>query len=112
MKPQKPDSLDAALKKSLKPSAPPAPTVSPAPAPPEPPAAPPRLNATISLHGEEQDKAVRILEILLRSRRKGGGLSDAVKIALQLCPLDPEQIAAAWDRSRAQDGRSRKRPAQ
>lgn len=101
MKPKKPDRLDADLKRSLKHPA-------PAPAKPETPPPPPRLTATISLHGEEQEKAARILEILLRSRRKGGGLSDAVKVALQLCPLDPEKIMAAWKRSHAQDGRSRR----
>lgn len=100
MKPPKPDSLDDALKRSLKPPAP--------AAGPEPPAAAPRVTATISLHGDEQEKAARILEILLKSRRKGGGLSDAVSIALQLCPLDPDQIMAAWEKSRAQDGRSRR----
>lgn len=111
MKPKKTD-LDEALKNSLRPPSPPPPVSGAVPPPPmegPPPALPARLTATISLHGEEQEKAVKILEVLLKLRRKGGGLSDAVKIALQLCPLDPEQIEAAWERSRAQDGRSRKR---
>ena len=95
-----------------------APPVSPAPAPAPPlvtkPAAkkkelPPIpenfgvKKTTVSFHPAEQDKIDQILDALLRSRRHRGGFSDAIKIALRLCPIDPDEIAEAWDLARAQD---------
>ena len=58
---------------------------------------------TVSFHPAEQDKIDQILDALLRSRRRRGGFSDAIKIALRLCPIDPAEIAEAWDLARAQD---------
>jgi hypothetical protein len=60
---------------------------------------------TVSFHEKEQDKVDLILDSLKRSRRHRGGFSDAIKIALRLCPLDDESIARAWDEARAQDQR-------
>ena len=107
MKQKKPDPLSDLLKDSLnKTSANPAPAAA---APASVPSFPPLMKATVSLHGEEQEKALQILDVLRKSRSKAGGLSDAVKIALRLCPLDPEQIGEAWASARAQDGRARRR---
>lgn len=60
---------------------------------------------TVSFHENEQDKVDLILDSLKRTRRHRGGFSDAIKIALRLCPLDDESIARAWDEARAQDQR-------
>lgn len=60
---------------------------------------------TVSFHDTEQDKVDEILDALKRSRRHRGGFSDAIKIALRLCPLDDEAIGAAWDEARSQDQR-------
>lgn len=115
MKPKKPDPLADLLKDSLARSsadpvsapAPDAPLVTIVPPPIQ--SLPPLLKATVSLHGEEQEKALQILDVLRKSRSKAGGLSDAVKIALRLCPLDPARIGEAWESARAQDGRARRR---
>lgn len=85
---------------------------------PEKPTHPPRLPAavsiavlrgvkktTVSFHDKEQDKVDEILDALKRSRRHRGGFSDAIKIALRLCPLDDQAIGAAWDEARSQDQR-------
>ena len=58
---------------------------------------------TVSFHESEQDKIDLILDSLRRSRRHRGGFSDAIKVALRLCPLDDESIAQAWDAARSQD---------
>lgn len=60
---------------------------------------------TVSFHSSEQSQVDQILDALFRTRRHRGGFSDAIKIALRLCPLDDETIANAWDKARAQDGR-------
>ena len=60
---------------------------------------------TVSFHSSEQSQVDQILDALFRTRRHRGGFSDAIKIALRLCPLDDETIAKAWDEARAQDGR-------
>ena len=60
---------------------------------------------TVSFHDTEQHKVDEILDALKRSRRHRGGFSDAIKIALRLCPLDDQAIGAAWDEARAQDQR-------
>lgn len=60
---------------------------------------------TVAFHSTDQDRVDAILDILLRLRRHRGGFSDAIKIALRLCPLDDAAIAEAWDQARAQDGR-------
>lgn len=60
---------------------------------------------TVSFHSSEQSQVDEILDALFRTRRHRGGFSDAIKIALRLCPLDDETIAKAWDEARAQDGR-------
>jgi len=60
---------------------------------------------TVSFHDSEQDKIDLILDALKRSRRHRGGFSDAIKIALRLCPLDDDSIGRAWDEARAQDQR-------
>ncbi|MES2437489.1 MAG: hypothetical protein V4584_00390 [Verrucomicrobiota bacterium] len=93
----------------------PIPLAEPVPEPPVPvakvpvPIAPPETTGagvkktTVSLHPAEQDKIDLILDALLRGRRHRGGFSDAIKIALRLCPIDDESIAQAWDQARAQD---------
>lgn len=58
---------------------------------------------TVSFHPAEQDKIDQILDALLRGRRHRGGFSDAVKIAIRLCPIDLAEIAEAWDQARTQD---------
>lgn len=60
---------------------------------------------TVSFHASEQSQVDQILDILFRTKRHRGGFSDAIKIALRLCPLDSESIANAWEQARAQDGR-------
>jgi hypothetical protein len=71
--------------------------------PPRPPGV---KKTTVSLHANEQDRVDEILDVLYRTKRHRGGFSDAVKIALRLCPLDPEAIADAWEQARAQDLRT------
>lgn len=61
---------------------------------------------TVSFYAAEQAQVDRILDTLLRARRHRGGFSDAIKIALRLCPIDPAQIAKAWDEARAADRRT------
>lgn len=56
----------------------------------------------------EQAQIDKILGLLLKSKRHRGGFSDAVKIALRLCPLDQEKIGQAWDEARAMDRRTKK----
>jgi len=60
---------------------------------------------TVSFHDAEQDQVDLILDALKRCRRHRGGFSDAIKIALRLCPLDEVSIGRAWDEARAQDQR-------
>jgi hypothetical protein len=71
--------------------------------PPRPPGV---KKTTVSLHANEQDRVDEILDVLYRTKRHRGGFSDAVKIALRLCPLDPEAITEAWEQARAQDLRT------
>jgi hypothetical protein len=61
---------------------------------------------TVSFYAAEQAQVDRILDTLLRVRRHRGGFSDAIKIALRLCPIDPAAIAKAWDEARAADRRT------
>lgn len=91
----------------------PAPVPIPAPAKPSAPLTKPAppveapgagvKKTTVSFHDNEQDKIDLILDSLRRSRRHRGGFSDAIKVALRLCPLDDESIAQAWDAARSQD---------
>lgn len=81
--------------------------VKPAPAPD---AAPPEAfegvkKTTVSFYAKEQEAVDNILDLLRKARRHRGGFSDAIKIALRLCPLDPEAIGKAWDEARAADKR-------
>lgn len=71
--------------------------------PPRPPGV---KKTTVSLHANEQDRVDEILDVLYRTKRHRGGFSDAVKIALRLCPLDPDVIAEAWEQARSQDLRT------
>ncbi len=64
---------------------------------------------TVSFQAEEQQHIDNILGVLLKIRRYRGGFSDAVKVALRLCPLDEALIGKAWDEARAGDRRT-KRP--
>ena len=63
---------------------------------------------TVSFQADEQLQIDKILDLLLKVRRHRGGFSDAVKIALRLCPLDGEQIGRAWDMARAEDRRTKR----
>ncbi|MES2704974.1 MAG: hypothetical protein V4726_00065 [Verrucomicrobiota bacterium] len=63
---------------------------------------------TVSFYATEQAHVDEILDMLLKSRRHRGGFSDAVKIALRLCPKTPEEIGKAWDSARAADKRTQK----
>ena len=60
----------------------------------------------VSFQAVEQEQIDKILDLLLKCRRHRGGFSDAVKIALRLCPLDPAVIGKAWDEARTQDRRT------
>ena len=63
---------------------------------------------TVSFYATEQAHVDEILDLLLKGRRHRGGFSDAVKIALRLCPKNSEDIGRAWDSARAEDKRTRK----
>ena len=63
---------------------------------------------TVVFTAVEQAQIDKILGLLLKSKRHRGGFSDAVKIALRLCPLDHEKIGQAWDEARAMDRRTKK----
>ena len=63
---------------------------------------------TVSFYATEQAHVDEILDMLLKSRRHRGGFSDAVKIALRLCPKNPDEIGKAWDSARAADKRTQK----
>jgi hypothetical protein len=63
---------------------------------------------TVSFYATEQAHVDEILDLLLKGRRHRGGFSDAVKIALRLCPKNPEDIGRAWDSARAEDKRTQK----
>lgn len=63
---------------------------------------------TVSFYATEQAHVDEILDALLKSRRQRGGFSDAVKIALRLCPKNLEEIGRAWDSARAEDRRTQK----
>jgi hypothetical protein len=63
---------------------------------------------TVSFYATEQAHVDQILDLLLKSRRHRGGFSDAIKIALRLCPMSAEQIGKAWDAARASDKRTQR----
>lgn len=63
---------------------------------------------TVSFYATEQAQVDQILDLLLKSRRHRGGFSDAIKIALRLCPMSAEQIGKAWDAARASDKRTQR----
>jgi hypothetical protein len=66
------------------------------------------VKTTVSFYSVEQDQVDAILGLLLKSRRHRGGFSDAVKIALRLCPLEESRIGKAWDAARALDQRTKR----
>jgi hypothetical protein len=63
---------------------------------------------TVSFYGADQERVDYILDTLLETRRHRGGFSDAIKIALRLCPTDPVAIAKIWDEVRAGDKRTQR----
>jgi hypothetical protein len=63
---------------------------------------------TVSFYATEQAHVDQMLDLLLKSRRHRGGFSDAIKIALRLCPMSAEQIGKAWDAARASDKRTQR----
>jgi hypothetical protein len=63
---------------------------------------------TVSFYATEQAQVDQILDLLLKSRRHRGGFSDAIKIALRLCPMSADQIGKAWDAARATDKRTQR----
>ena len=66
------------------------------------------VRATIALKPNEAQKAEQILDLLMKSRKRRGGMSEAISIALRLCPLDVDQIGRASDENRASDRRKNK----
>jgi hypothetical protein len=92
---------------------------SPAPPPQEPPSSPEPIyeysgarKTTVSFYAAEHDQVDRILDLLIKARRHRGGFSDAIKVALRLCPLDVNLIGEAWDEARATDKRTSRGRAQ
>ena len=63
---------------------------------------------TVSFYSKDQDRVDYILDTLRAVRRHRGGFSDAIKIALRLCPEDPAAIARAWDDVRSADRRTQR----
>jgi len=61
--------------------------------------------STISLYPHELDVVDRILDQLRDEGRVRGGLTDAVRVALRLCPTDPKEVYKAWETSKQDDGR-------
>ncbi len=68
----------------------------------------PIKKTTVSLYATDQALVDAILEALQKGKRHRGGFSDAVKIALRLCPVDEIKIGEAWEAARAEDKRRRK----
>jgi hypothetical protein len=66
----------------------------------------------VSFYAAEHDQVDRILDLLIKARRHRGGFSDAIKVALRLCPLDVNLIGEAWDEARATDKRTSRGRAQ
>lgn len=94
---------------SIKPRAPRKPKPAPEPEPEPPPYEFEGCRkTTVSFYATEQAKVDDILDQLLKVRRHRGGFSDAIKIALRLCPIDPQSIASAWDDARAADKRTQR----
>ena len=60
----------------------------------------------------EVQKADQILDVLYKARRRRGGISEVISIAIRLCPLDAEAIGRAADENRASDrrGKAKKTP--
>ncbi len=90
-----------------------------APPPQEPPSSPEPIyeysgarKTTVSFYPAEHDQVDRILDLLIKARRHRGGFSDAIKVALRLCPLDVKLIGEAWDEARAADKRTSRGRAQ
>lgn len=73
-----------------------------------PPPFDPIKKTTVSLYATDQALVDAILEALQKGKRHRGGFSDAVKIALRLCPVDEIKIGEAWEAARAEDKRRRK----
>jgi len=63
---------------------------------------------TVSFYATDQERVDYILDTLLETRRHRGGFSDAIKIALRLCPTDPAAISQIWDEVRAGDKRTQR----
>ena len=63
------------------------------------------LRSTISYQRTEATAADDILEVLRTTKGVRGSFSDAVKIALRLCPLDEKSIQEAWEATKLEDGR-------
>jgi hypothetical protein len=119
----KPNDLSALLAASFAPPSEPEVIIEPTPEPPkeEEPKQPQKAKAalplpseyeslrktTVTFQAEDQRLIDAILDILKNTTRHRGGYSDAVKIALRLCPLDPWKISKAFDAIRAADKRTR-----
>lgn len=95
------DSRPRSQPKPSKPAPPPAPQV-------EPLEFDGVKKTTVSFYATEQAQVDQILDLLLKSRRHRGGFSDAIKIALRLCPMDPDEIGRAWDAARSADKRTQR----
>jgi len=63
------------------------------------------IRSTISYQNTEHEIADKILSLLKEHGGKRGNFSDAVKIALRLCPLNKEEILKAWKETKNEDGR-------
>ena len=69
--------------------------------------APKTKRSTIAFHSADLVRIGSILDNLLDGSGKRGTLSDAVKIALALCPLDRKKITKTFEHIQGQDGRRR-----
>ena len=63
--------------------------------------------STIAFHSADLVRIGSILDTLLDGSGKRGTLSDAVKVALALCPLDRTKITKTFEYIQEQDGRRR-----
>ncbi len=61
--------------------------------------------STIAFHSADLVRIDTVLDFLRDGTDQRGTLSDGVKIALALCPLDRNKIAKAFSKIQEQDGR-------
>ena len=67
------------------------------------------VRTSVTMKATELGLVEQILDVLKGCRRHRGGLTEAINIALRLCPLDSTLIGQAWDEYRLTDLRVNKR---